>query len=673
MKKSILFISLWTVVVFAFAENPQKVEKVHVIFKTHLDVGYTDLASKVEQRYISEFIPKAIAVGEQLQAEGVKDRYVWTTGSWLIDAYLKQASPEAVKKLEDAIRRGDIVWNGVPYTFESEAVTQDLFATTLRLSQRLDKRFGKKTIAAKMTDVPGHTRSIITPLYDAGIRFLQIGVNNQSAVPKVPPVCIWRNTDGKEMILMCQGGYGENMTLPDGKTAVSINFTGDNHGPHTAEQVKSIYAGLRKKYPDAEIFASTLNDVATEISAMSSLLPVVTSEIGDTWIYGYGSSPVMMAKFRALSRLYSEWIKTGKINPKSDIAIDYAIRLGLVAEHTWGLDVTVWLKNWDITDVDIFNASRNRQDFRLMEESWTEKAANIDKAIALLPENLQTEAKAAINGFGTVVAKTITKHNKTKEINKNGAITFEPRNPKPETQNSNKGAKLIAGEVAYQTFSVNDYIVFLKAYCRGKHAIYPNQWFGKPELENTKAQSATIAAQTTNVAVSKAGKDKQIDCLLTFPDHPAIDNRVLPEQVHSQYVIHHDGSVEMTVSLINKPAVRLPEAWWVSFIPEQVVSVIAEKMGERVDVMDVVEGGNRQMHGIDRYVDVVTTKGTIRITSLDAPLIVVGERNALNYSTSLPDLRKGIHFCLFNNLWGTNFTMWWEGNISYRFNIFHVP
>jgi hypothetical protein len=635
-----------------------QVERVHVIFKTHLDVGYTDLASKVEQRYITEFIPKAIAVGEQLRAEGVNDRYVWTTGSWLIDAYLKQASPDAVKKLEAAIERGDIVWNGVPYTFESEAATKDLFATTLRLSQRLDKRFDKKTIAAKMTDVPGHTRSIISPLYDAGIRFLHIGVNNQSAVPQVPPLCLWRNTEGRDIILMCQGEYGENMTLPDGKTAVSINFTGDNHGPHTAEQVKNIYANLRKKYPGAEIFASTLNDVATEINAMKSQLPVVTSEIGDTWIYGYASSPVMMAQFRALSRLYSEWIKTGKINPESDTAIDFAVRLGLVAEHTWGLDVTVWLKNWDITDVDVFNAARNRPDFRLMEESWKEKAANIDKAIALLPENLQIEAKIAINGIGTVAAKKITKHNKATEINKNGALIF-----------AHNDVKMIAGEVTYQTFSVDDYRAFLKAYCRNKFAIYPNQWFGNPELEKTKAQSATITAQTTNIAVGKSGKDKQIDCLLSFPGDARIDKRVLPEQIQTQYILQKDGTVELTVSLINKPAVRLPEAYWVSFIPSEVVSVIAEKMGEPVDMMDVVEGGNRQMHGIDRYIDIITTKGAIRITSLDAPLVVIGERNTLNYSTALPDINQGIHFCLFNNLWGTNFCMWWEGSISYRFKI----
>ncbi|MDR1879964.1 MAG: glycosyl hydrolase family 38 [Tannerellaceae bacterium] len=125
----------------------------------------------------------------------------------------------------------------------------------------------------------------------------------------------------------------------------------------------------------------------------------------------------------------------------------------------------------------------------------------------------------------------------------------------------------------------------------------------------------------------------------------------------------------MTVSLVNKPANRLPEAYWVSFIPSEVVSVFAEKMGDRVDVLDVVKGGNRQMHGIDSYVDIVTNKGYFRITSLDAPVVAIGERNALNYSTGLPDISKGIHFCLFNNLWGTNFTMWWEGSIAYRFKI----
>jgi hypothetical protein len=658
MKNKFLCVILAVCTSGLLAQN--KVERVHVLFKTHLDIGFTDLSSKVEQRYINEFIPKAIAVAEQLDAGGGKEQYVWTTGSWLVSAYLAQASPEAAKKLEEAIRRGTIVWNSMPYTVESEAMTKDLFETTLRLSQGLDKQFGKKTIAAKMTDVPGHTRSIISPLYDAGIRFLHIGVNPASAMPDVPPVCIWRNTDNKEIILMYQDEYGNDMTLPDGKTAVSINFTGDNHGPHTLEQVKAIYAGLHEKYPDAEIFASTLNAVADDLSGMASLLPLVTSGIGDTWIYGYASSPLMMAQFRALSRLYTDWIKTGKINPESEAAIQFAVRLGLVAEHTWGLDIKSFLKNWDKYEVDAFNASRNLPAFRLVEESWKEKAAHIDQAIALLPENLQREARTAVKTIETVQAKTITRHDKAKEIDRNGALTLE-----------HDGMKIVAGEIACQTFSANDYASFYRAYVRDSPST--RGWavsdFGKPGLENTKAQSTSLRALTTHVAVSKQGDDKEIDCLLSFPDSPDIDRRVFPRQINTHYLVKKDGRAEMTVSLVDKPANRLPEAYWVSFIPSQVVSVFAEKTGCRVDVLDVVEGGNRQMHGIDNYVDVITSKGTIRITSLDAPLAVIGERNALNYSTSLPDLSKGIHFCLFNNLWGTNFTMWWGGSIAYRFKI----
>lgn len=160
MKKLLILLLASLVGSFRVGAAPQKapdpqVEKVLVIFKTHLDIGFTDLSSKVEQRYIDYYIPKAIEVARRLREEGGDERYVWTTGAWLVDAYLRQATPEAAAELEEAIRRGDIVWNGVPYTVESESMNRALFEGILRLSQRLDARFGKHTSAAKMTDVPG--------------------------------------------------------------------------------------------------------------------------------------------------------------------------------------------------------------------------------------------------------------------------------------------------------------------------------------------------------------------------------------------------------------------------------------------------------------------------------------------------------------------------------------
>jgi hypothetical protein len=643
----------------ARGETNPSVKKVYVIFKTHFDLGYTDLSSAVEQRYVKNFIPKAIDLAEQLRAEGGKAGYVWTTGTWLIDAYLRQATSQEAQKLEKAIERGDIVWNAAPYTIQSESVGKDLFKSMLRLSERLDAKYGKKTIAAKMTDVPGHTRSIISPLYDAGIQFLHIGVNNCSTIPVVPYLCRWRNIDGKEIILMYQSDYGTDSVLPDGQTVLSFNFTGDNNGPHTAEQVRAIFAGLQQRYPQAEIITTSLNEVVKELQKMAGELPVLTSEIGDTWIFGYASSPLAMARYRALMRLYSEWLKTEKLDEKSDTAINFAVSLGLFAEHTWGIDHLVHLKNWDKYDPDIFNASRNLPEFQFAEKSWQEKANRINEALALLPDNLKREALEILKPIGQVAPLETTKNDKIKPLNWDGSVYF-----------SYNGVECTLGQVAYQTYSPDDYEQYIKDYNVKERCGGLAYYFTKPGLEHTKAQSATIVARNDKAFSRKTGKSEIINCLLSFPPDKRIDSRVFPQQVYNQYTVSSDGkNIEMTVSLLNKPAVRFPEAYWVSFFPSDIISIFADKMGMPIDVSDVVSGGNRQMHGINNYVDIVTGKGMIRITSLDAPVVSVGERRAMNHSLYYPDINSGIHFCLFNNLWTTNFNAWWSGSLSYRFKI----
>ena len=151
--------------------------------------------------------------------EGGKERYVWTTGAWLIDKYLETADEEAVKKLEEAIAQGDICWNAMPFTPESESCNEALFRGIMKLNTFLDNRYGRKTVAAKVTDVPGHTRSIVPILHDSGIRMLHVGVNGPSTVPEVPPFFKWRDeASEKEIIMVYDSQYGGEKLLPDGKT-----------------------------------------------------------------------------------------------------------------------------------------------------------------------------------------------------------------------------------------------------------------------------------------------------------------------------------------------------------------------------------------------------------------------------------------------------------------------
>lgn len=639
----------------SYAQANQEVTKVYVLFKTHLDVGFTDLSSVVTQRYISEFIPKAIDVSEKLQADGSGERYVWTTGSWLIRKYLQTATPDEVKRLEAALRRGDIVWNAVPYTVESESMNLDLFETNLLLAHKLDQMYGKQTIAAKMTDVPGHTRSIIAPMTEAGIHFLHIGVNPASPIPAVPEYCRWQDTAGNELILAYQQDYGTENLLPGGKIAVSINFTGDNHGPHSYEKVKEIYAELHKRYPNAKLIGASFNEIAQELMGMREALPVVTSEIGDTWIYGYGSAPVRMAKFRKLSSLYSQWLREKKLDKNGDEALDFAVELGLIAEHTQGMDIKTHLRNWDKYDMDKFLAARSSEPFRKVEQSWKEIDEYIGNAIAYLPKNLQKEALTEMQRIDRPEMVTIPS-DKGEYSEKAWNMTL-------------LNGLLKVGGLSYQMFDSKDYDQYLNRYLRARYG-WALDDIGKTGLDKSNAVSAYLSAQVVRQIVKKGGKGTRIVTDLVFPRQSGVDERVYPEKMQVNSLLYKSGKkADIALTIYHKPAVRLPEAYWLSFHAEDILSIVAEKLGANVNLLDVVERGNRQMHGIDRYVDLITTSGTIRIWSEAAFLVNVGEARGLAYSTEYPDKRGGIHFNLSNNLWGTNFSMWNEGSLTYRFTV----
>jgi hypothetical protein len=254
----------------------QAVDRVHVVFKTHLDIGFSDFASTIVARYMDEFIPKAISLSEQMRAAGpgragrqtdqLSTGFIWTTGSWLIHEYLERADGAGRRRMEAAIEAGDVAWHALPFSLFSENMDASLFRFGLSLSQRLDARFGKRTIAAKMTDVPGHTRGIVPLLAEAGVEFLHIGVNAASTPPDVPPVFVWRDpASGAEIVVMYQGNYGDVMVVPGLADALAFAHTDDNVGPQSADQLEDVYRTLAARFPDARIQASTMDAFAERL------------------------------------------------------------------------------------------------------------------------------------------------------------------------------------------------------------------------------------------------------------------------------------------------------------------------------------------------------------------------------------------------------------------------
>ena len=98
------------------------VKDVLVLFKTHLDIGYSDYAEVIVDRYINEFIPNAVKLGYELKDSDTP--FVWTVGSWLIDKALKTDDGSVAKAIEDGI----IAWHGMPFTTHTEIMSRELLS-----------------------------------------------------------------------------------------------------------------------------------------------------------------------------------------------------------------------------------------------------------------------------------------------------------------------------------------------------------------------------------------------------------------------------------------------------------------------------------------------------------------------------------------------------------------
>lgn len=91
----------------------------------------------------------------------------------------------------------------------------------------------------------------------------------------------------------------------------------DNCGPPSSSaEVQQMYDHWRAEFPGATVKASSFDAFVDElVQELPDLkLPVVTAEIGDTWIYGVQSDPLKTANYRAMARARAQCLSAGDCN-----------------------------------------------------------------------------------------------------------------------------------------------------------------------------------------------------------------------------------------------------------------------------------------------------------------------------------------------------------------------
>ena len=565
------------------------IKNVRLIFKTHLDIGFTDFAETVKRKYLDEYIPNAIKVGREL-LKG-KTPFVWTLGSWLIAEALNEDENGMV---DEAIKLGILRWHALPFTTHTECMTAELFEEGLKISARLDERYGVRTRAAKMTDVPGHTQAMIPLLQKYGVKLLHIGVNSATPKPNVPDKFIWEFEGSRIAVIYNGGGYGGDIAIGDDLFVFA--HTNDNLGPQSAEEIISIYAEMQKKYPTAYISAATLEDLYEALD--TSGFVTIDEEIGDSWIHGIGTDPYKVAAFRATLR----YAKEKKLPIPQDML--------LTAEHTWGLCIQRFYpkkEGWSLAE---FEKTEDEPMRRLLEKSWSEQRDYVFRSAEGLGFDLTEELAC-----------------KKPNLSDYQRCEHEPR------------AKL-----SWQLFSAADYRRYKTQYVSNNEnwAIWDYTKNGLPEYEG-----GTVAAEV----VASYKKDDTYVTELRFPREYEIEHGV-----PHFYVIEDGAKVE--IRMFGKKKSRIPQALWLSF-SDFSGEVEVCKLGRWIKPETSL--CSPLIMGFDSGIRNERTE----ILSLDAALIAPFGKNLLQYGIELP--RFAPTFNLYNNIWNTNFPMWWGEDMKFRF------
>ena len=134
-----------------------------------------------------------------------------------------------------------------------------------------------------------------------------------------------------------------------------------------------------------------------------------------------------------------------------------------------------------------------------------------------------------------------------------------------------------------------------------------------------------------------------------------------PQTVQLRYTLTAHRLLAELVWL-DKPANRLPECTRLRFYPVH-TPITLYKLGRPIDPAEIVENGGRKVAAV-QYL----TAGDLRLTSRNAPLVSVGAGDILRFDNAPPEPEKGLTFTLHNNIWGTNFPLWYGENAYFAFD-----
>ena len=719
----------------AEAQVPATLKQIIVVFKTHFDIGYSDMARNVVHTYRTSMIDKTLLAVEKNRQQPADHQFVWTLPGWPMTQILwKGQDPRRRQKIDEAVRSGSLVFHALPFSTHTETLELEDLVRGLGFSSRLARSYGLSLPRdAKMTDVPSHTWLLPTLLKHAGIEFFHIGCNDASEAVSVPMLFWWEGPDGSRLLTMFSHTYGTALLPPkDWAHGVwlALLHTSDNVGPPKPEYVSQVLDQLHKEAPGATVKIGRMSDFSDAILAEKPELPVVRGDMPDSWIHGPMSAPagckiarntrLLMAAAEALNTLERTW-RLDVPDARETLSAAYEKSL-LYGEHTWGLATQSYVKLAYGTEWDRMLDKGLGPNYRLMEESWDEHEAYIkevrslvnpllDQQLQTLARNVKVKGRRIVvfnplpwNRSGLVTAGGRTNRFVARDVPALGYRTYV-KVPQPAPSEGLR-ADSSTGVLESPYFRAiidpaRGVLTSLIDKGSGREMVdrnaphgfgqYLYERFGKQDVANyIEAYVLPRWRRTHAVVMSK----------FDMPDAPyssaspanmrmrveesatsvsavltAVPTGAVPHKISMRLTLYRDlPVVDLELALEKKPD-GWPEAGWIC-LPLKIdrPSFRLGRVGSIIDpVTDVIEGSNFHLFWLNSGMTVTGPDGRgVGLCPIDTPAVSLGEPGIMKYSRRYVPTTARVYVNLFNNQWHTNFRSWWGGSLSSRVRLWSV-
>lgn len=707
------------------------------ISHSHNDIGYSDLQDSVEKKQ-TQNIRDAMAFIQRNNDYPDAAKHKWNIESlWAVENFIRVATDEEKKKFVQAVKAGSI---GLPASYVNVltglCTPEDLIHYT-EYALKLHREYGMDFNTVMISDIPGVSWAMVPALAERGIKYISSGPNY---VPSIPDLgdrvghsdkawgdkpFYWLSASGKEKVLFWQASKGyswfhnynvghvgektksnlmdylkelEANNYPYDIVQLRYSIPADNGtpDPRLSEFVKN----WNEKFISPKIVVANVSEMMVKFEKKyANIIPVISGDYSPYWEDGAVSS----AKELAMARRSSEQLNQAEIlasikGKKYDVEKFYAANRDVIMfkEHTWGSwnsvsdpDNSFTLSQWDYKRDFALNAAKRSE--KLLNDLLDDKSNTSNRAfdlfntssfdrsdLVIIPGKMSRNANAVIDenkiaspaqrlsdGSLLFLAKDVP----ALSAKKYALATKEfPVNTSLKITKDAMENEFVKIRINQSNGSISSII------CKDNNEeLVDNKIFGINQYVYVPGRDPAKAQSAENVSIRVKENGPLMISLEIKSVAPGTSQLIQEIRLYKSI-----NKIDL-INTLDKTKVREKEA--VNFAFPFLIPGGKMKIDLGVGILEPginqLAGSNNDFNCVQRWVDISNNKSGITWTTVDAPLIEIGEmineeeiNNGYKKWKSKTTLSNTFFSYVMNNYWHTNYKADQDSGVVFHYAIF---